>query len=107
MSWRRKIPRIYLPEVAITLNNLGIFDSAQNRIEEARKEFAEALQIRRELARKNPEAYSPKAAETLNNLGLVDSAQNRMEEAASRNTRRRCRFAASWRRKIRRPICLT
>jgi predicted nucleotide-binding protein len=33
-------------------NNLGRVDVAQNRFEEARKEFEEALQIRRELAKK-------------------------------------------------------
>ena len=64
-----------------TLNNLGILDSDQNRMEEARKEFAEALQIRRELAQKNPETYRPDVAMTLNNLGILDRDQGRMEEA--------------------------
>ena len=50
-------------------------------MEEARQEFAEALQIRRELAQKNPEIYWPDAARTLNNLGILDSDQGRMEEA--------------------------
>ena len=45
-----KEPDTYLPEVAQTLNDLGIVDSAQNRTEEARKAFAEALKISRELA---------------------------------------------------------
>jgi hypothetical protein len=35
----------------MTLNNLGILDREQGRMEEARKEYAEALQIRRELER--------------------------------------------------------
>ena len=48
----QKEPETYLPEVAQTLNNLGIVDSAQNRAEEARKAFAEALKIYRELAQK-------------------------------------------------------
>jgi tetratricopeptide (TPR) repeat protein len=39
-----------LGEVAQTLNNLGIADHAQNRAEEARKAFEEALKIYRELA---------------------------------------------------------
>ena len=47
-----KEPDTYLPEVAQTLNDLGIVDSAQNRVEEARKAFAEALKIYRELAQK-------------------------------------------------------
>jgi tetratricopeptide (TPR) repeat protein len=40
--------------LATTLNNLGIVDSAQHRIEDARKEYEEALQIRRELGGENP-----------------------------------------------------
>jgi tetratricopeptide (TPR) repeat protein len=48
----QKEPETYLPEVAQTLNNLGIVDSAQNRAEEAQKAFAEALKIYRE-AQKN------------------------------------------------------
>ena len=48
----QKEAETYLPEVAQTLNNLGIMDSAQNRAEEARKAFAEALKIYRELAQK-------------------------------------------------------
>jgi hypothetical protein len=39
------------------------------QMEEARKEFAEALQTYRELAQKNPETYRPYVATTLNNLG--------------------------------------
>jgi tetratricopeptide (TPR) repeat protein len=49
----QKEPETYLPEVAQTLNDLGIVNSAQNRAEEARKAFAEALKIYRELAQKN------------------------------------------------------
>ena len=49
----QKEPETYLPEVAQTLNNLGIVDSAQNRAEEARKAFAEAVKIYRELRKKN------------------------------------------------------
>ena len=50
-------------------------------MEKARNEYAEALQIRRELAEKNPEAYRPYVATTLNNLGVLDSDQGRLEEA--------------------------
>src|SRR5260370_12651949 len=64
----QKEPETYLPEVAQTLNDLGIVDSAQNRAEEeARKAFAEALKIYRELAQKNPENYLPEGAQMLNN----------------------------------------
>src|SRR4029077_17243856 len=77
----QKEPDTYLPEVAQTLNNLGIVDSAQNRAKEARKAFEEALKIYRELEQKNPGTYLPYVATTLNNLGVLDHAQNRMETA--------------------------
>jgi len=67
--------------LATTLNNLGIVDSAQHRIEDARKEYEEALQIRRELAEKNGEAYLPDLAVIRNNLGVLDHDQHRLDEA--------------------------
>jgi len=39
--------------------NLGNLDCDQGRMEEARKEYAEALQTYRELAQKDPETYQP------------------------------------------------
>jgi hypothetical protein len=51
VNWQKE-PETYLPEVAQTLINLGTVDGAQNRAEEARKAFAEALKIYRELAQK-------------------------------------------------------
>jgi hypothetical protein len=51
---------------ASTLNNLGVLDPDQGQVEEARKQYAEALQIYRELAQEYPETYRPKVAETLN-----------------------------------------
>ena len=77
----QKNPETYRPDVAVTLNNLGDLDRDQGRMEEARKEYAEALQIYRELAQKNPETYRPYVATTLNNLGVLDRDQDRMEEA--------------------------
>src|SRR6266404_5952697 len=74
----QKEPNTYLPEVAQTLNNLGIVDIAQNRAEEARKAFEEALKIYRLLEQKNPESYLPEVAQMLNNLRLIHSAQDRM-----------------------------
>ena len=77
----QKNPETYRPDVAGTLNTLGVLDSDQGRMEEARQEYAQALQIRRELAQKNPETYRPDIAATLNNLGNLDHDQGRMEEA--------------------------
>ena len=63
-------------------------DQSQNRMEEARQRYEEALKIRRQLAQQNSDTYLPYVAATLNDLGNLDSAQNRMEEAR-RHTRRR------------------
>ena len=43
----------------MTLNNLGVLHSDQNRKEEARKAFEEALAIYRELAQPNPTPTCP------------------------------------------------
>jgi len=80
-SLAEKDPETYLPDVAATLNDLGILDSNQGRIEEARKEYEEALNIYRGLAQKHPADYLPKVAATLNNLGILVRDKNRMEEA--------------------------
>jgi hypothetical protein len=42
----------------LTLNNLGILDRDQGRMEEARKEWSEALQIYETLARKDSPRFS-------------------------------------------------
>jgi hypothetical protein len=43
-------PDKYLPYLAGTLNNLGFLDRNQNRIEESRAHYTEAITIYRELA---------------------------------------------------------
>jgi hypothetical protein len=40
-------------------HNLGIFDKDQNQVNEARKEYEEALKTYRGLAEKEPEIYLP------------------------------------------------
>ncbi len=69
-------PEAFLPDVATTLNNLGILHSDQNAFGLALAEHEEALQIRRSLAAKNPEAFLPRVATTLNNLAVLHYAQN-------------------------------
>src|SRR5208282_3137970 len=76
-----KEPETYLPDVAATLNDLGILDSDQNRIQNARKEFEEALKTYRELAHKEPDIYLRYVAITLNNLGILEGTPSRLEEA--------------------------
>jgi tetratricopeptide (TPR) repeat protein len=67
-------------QAASALHNLGVLHKAQNRMEEARQAYEEALNIRRQLAQHNPETYLPEVATTLHNLGVLHSDQNRMEE---------------------------
>jgi tetratricopeptide (TPR) repeat protein len=52
---------------------LGDQDYAQNRIEEARKKYEEALAIYRALAEKNPEAYRAEIERSLELLGTVNA----------------------------------
>jgi tetratricopeptide (TPR) repeat protein len=80
-SAQNQLEEATLPDPAHMLNNPGALDSAENRSEEARQEYEEALQIRRELAQKNPQAYLPDLAETLNNLGVLQYQRKRFEEA--------------------------
>jgi tetratricopeptide (TPR) repeat protein len=75
------------PEVHVKLKQsppdeiAWILSLGQARLEEARKEVAEALQTYRDLAQKYEETYRPDVARTLNNLAILDSRQSRMEEA--------------------------
>ena len=55
--------------MATSLNNLGDLARAQNRNDEARRQYDEALRINSELAKADPGAYLPEVATTLNNLG--------------------------------------
>ena len=75
------IPESHLPNVVMTLNNLGIMQQAQGRLENAAQVYEEALKICREGATRNPESYKPYVVMTLNNLGALHRDQNRLEEA--------------------------
>jgi tetratricopeptide (TPR) repeat protein len=68
-------------DVADTLNNLGILSRDENRDAEARKQYEEALDLYRALAKKNPDVYLPYVAMTLNNLSILSSDENRNAEA--------------------------
>ena len=78
-------PAVYLPSVAETLNNFGIFASADSsRRKEAESLYTKALVIRRQLAEDNPAVYLPDVAQTLNNLAiLVKTDNSRQKEAES------------------------
>jgi tetratricopeptide (TPR) repeat protein len=68
-------------DLAVTLNGLGILHRNQNRMDDARQAYEEALKTYRELAKTNPETYLPDVAGTLNNLGILHGDQNRMDDA--------------------------
>ena len=74
-------PEAYLPEVAISLNNLGVLLSDTNDLKKAQDYYEEALQIRRELAKHNPEEYLPDVATSLNNLGVLLRYTNNLKQA--------------------------
>jgi len=74
-------PETYLPEVAISLNNLGVLLSDTNDLKKAQDYQEEALQIRRELAQQNPRAYLPEVAISLNNLGVLLRNTNDLKKA--------------------------
>ena len=66
----------------MTLHNLGLLQKAKNDFVEALKNYQEALQIRRALAKENPKAYLPNVAATLNNLAALQYAKNDFVEAS-------------------------
>jgi len=74
-------PEAYQPDVATTLNNLGILHSDTGKHGDAEKEYGEALEIRRKLAEASPEAYLPDVAMTLGNLGNLHSATGKHGDA--------------------------
>ena len=73
-------PQAYLPNVAMTLNNLGLLYSATQRLSEGEQAYQEALTTSRQLAQANPQAYLPNVAMTLNNLGELYRTTQRLSE---------------------------
>ena len=74
-------PDAYLPDVAMTLNNLALLYSGTQRMREAEQAYGEALAIRRKLAAINPDAYLPNVATTLNNLAFLCFSAGQINEA--------------------------
>lgn len=65
----------------MTLNNLAVLHWNRNEYEVAEAEYAEALQIKRNLAEKNPQTYLPDVAMILNNLAVLHYDRNEHEAA--------------------------
>ncbi|MFC4063396.1 tetratricopeptide repeat protein, partial [Actinoplanes subglobosus] len=74
-------PGAYLPDLAMSLNNLGIRLSELGRRDEALEPSQEAVTIYQLLAEANPGAYLPNLAASLNNLGIRHSELGRRDEA--------------------------
>ena len=74
-------PEVYKPDVAASLNNLGVLLLDTNDLKKAQDYYEEALQIRRELDMQNPEEYKPDVAASLNNLGSLLSNTNDLTQA--------------------------
>ncbi|HKI05829.1 MAG TPA: tetratricopeptide repeat protein [Thermoanaerobaculia bacterium] len=74
-------PPVYRSDAPKALNSLGSRYRRQNRMQEAREKYEEALKISRELAQHDSAIYLPDVEETLNNLGNLFSDQNRIQEA--------------------------
>ena len=69
------------PESELTQLDLENVGTEQNRMDEARRHFERALELRQPLAQQDPGAGLPDMARTLNNLGNLDRLQNRIDEA--------------------------
>ncbi len=69
------------PDLAMTQHDLLNFGTEQKRLDEARRHFEWALELRRQLAQQNPGVYLPEMATTLTSLGTLDRLQNRPDEA--------------------------
>ena len=61
-------PESYLPDLADSLNNLGILLQDTNELEQARACYEEVLEIHREMSKHNPETYRFAMAMTQQNV---------------------------------------
>ena len=77
-----KNPGAFLPNLAMSLNNVGTMLSELGRREEALAATEESVYIRRKLADKNPGAFLPDLAGSLGSLGSVLRGMERHKEAA-------------------------
>jgi tetratricopeptide (TPR) repeat protein len=66
---------VYRPYVARTLNNLGVLYRDENRMEEARKAYEEALQIYQAFAQIDPSRYQPDVLRVKRLLDELSAAQ--------------------------------
>jgi tetratricopeptide (TPR) repeat protein len=65
----------------MTLNNLGAYYSANQKMSQAEVAYNEALKIYRQLAEKSPDAFLPVVAKILNNLGVFYKTLKQYDKA--------------------------
>ena len=73
-------PDRYLPLLAKNLNDLGVLEQNQNRMDDARTHYEEALQIQSSLPKQDPNSL-PGTAMMLHNLAGLEVVQNRPDDA--------------------------
>jgi hypothetical protein len=77
----RDSPDVYLPNLATSLNNLGIRLAAAGQPQAALAPTQEAVDTYHELAKANPGTYLPDLATALNNLGVQMAAAGQRSAA--------------------------
>jgi tetratricopeptide (TPR) repeat protein len=98
-----KSPDAYLPDLAISCNNLAYLLSDTGSSKEAEELYREALKIRRELAEKSPDAYLPNLATSCNNLAALLHTFGSFKEAEKNCTGRPLKSSENWPRKHPKP----
>lgn len=69
------------PAFAMTANRVDGLGTEQQRLDEARRQYEEALKIHRQRVQHDPNNYMPQFAMTLNEIGILDAKQNRTDDA--------------------------
>lgn len=77
----RENPNTYLPDMAVTLNNLANLERTQNNLEAARHYYEEGLEIHAQLAQQNLDPYPADRAQALNNLAYLERSKLENDKA--------------------------
>ncbi|MEM6366359.1 MAG: CHAT domain-containing protein, partial [Planctomycetota bacterium] len=74
-------PKVYRPDVAITLNNLGAVLCNLSELDAARAAYQEALEIRRPLAQEQPKVYARNLSGLCDNSARMLSSTGEFDQA--------------------------
>lgn len=74
-------PQRYKADLAMSLNNIGIFYAKQGEAKKAEEHYLIALKLYKELASKNPKKYNADLAMSLNNIWLFYNDQGEVKKA--------------------------